>query len=460
MRSLLRTQPWLDFNPVDPKDREKFEILDEILKAARPALDQIMADLTRGVNPDMGRNGMSADQVLRMLIVKQMYSFDYPELHSRVSDSIMLRKFCDYESGWVPKFQTIQENIQKLQPETLEAIHLILIAHAKKLGIEDGAQVRIDTLAIETNIHYPQESTLIHDGVRLLTRMMIEARSLFPDAKIHYHNRTRVVKKRAYAMQNTKATEERVKLYKELVVYAEEVLTHARSAEEKLKTLAGTGDTRTAARAVAAEIKATADLLEKVIHQTRQRVFEGQKVPAAGRVVSLFEPHTDIIEKGDRNPVFGHKVCMTVGRGNLILDAMIERGNPRDVTLFQKALDRQKDVYGRMPNAVAADGGFASAANAEYAMGKGVDKVYFSKSVGRKLRELLPSRAVQRLLFRFRAGVEGVLSSVIRGVGLDRCTWRSWKGFQAYVWAGIIAHNVKMLMETIYRLRRAKLARG
>lgn len=134
--------------------------------------------------------------------------------------------------------------------------------------------------------------------------------------------------------------------------------------------------------------------------------------------------------------------------------------NPRDVTLFQKALDRQNDIYGHLPKAVAADGGFASAANAEYAKGQGVDKVYFSKSVGRALRKLLPSRAVQRLLFRFRAGVEGVLSSVIRGVGLDRCTWRIWRGFQAYVWAGVIAHNVKMLMETIFRLRRAKLARA
>lgn len=450
----------LDLSPVDPKDQKKFEIMNEILKAAKPELDTVMGDLTAGVDPKLGRNGMSADQVLRMVIVKQMYGFDYPELSSRVSDSIMLRKFCDYESGWVPKYQTLQENIKKLRPETLEAINRTLVKYGKELGIEDGSQVRIDTLAVETNIHYPQESTLIRDGVRVLTRMLIEARSLFPEAKINYHNRNRVVKKRVYAMENAKDSEERVKIYKELVVYAEEVLTYARSAVEKLKGLTGTDDRRTAARAVAADIKEAADLLEKVIHQTRRRVFEQEKVPAADRVVSLFEPHTDIIEKGSRETVFGHKVCMTVGRGNLILDAMIERGNPRDVTLFRDALDRQKDIYGRMPETTAADGGFASTANAEYALGKGVKKVYFSKGVGRALQKLLPSRAVQRLLFKFRSGVEGVLSSVIRGVGLGRCTWRGWKGFQAYVWSSVIAHNLKMLTETIFRRGHGKLARA
>jgi transposase, IS5 family len=232
------------------------------------------------------------------------------------------------------------------------------------------------------------------------------------------------------------------------------------AAVEKLKSLTGTEDRRTAARTVAAEIKEVADLLENVIDQTRRRVFKREKVPAADRVVSVFEPHTDIIEKGGRETVFGHKVLMTVGRGNLVLDAMMEPGNPRDATLFPEALDRQKGLYKRIPESAVGDGGFASAENAKYALGKGVVNVSFTKGVGKALEKLMPSPAIQRLLFKFRAGVEGVLSSLIRGVGLRRCPWKGWEAFQSYVWSSIIAHNVKMLTETIWGRGRRKLARA
>ena len=300
MRDLRDADMWLDFTPIDPETRKKFEIMDKILKSADRELDLVLADLTEGVDLGDGRPGMSAEQVLRMAIVLQMYDLSYEQLHARVDDSNMLRKFCRYEFKWVPKASALQENIQKLRPETLAAINRCLVKYANKEGIDDGRKVRIDTTAVETHIHHPTDRSLIWDGVRVLTRMLRSARSLFPDAGIVFHNRTRVVKKRVYAVANAKSGAQRVKLYRELAGYAEEVLQYARNAVRKLNGLAGTEDTREAARAVASEIKEIADLLAQVIDQTRRRVFKDEKVPAEDKVVSLFDPETDIIEKGGR----------------------------------------------------------------------------------------------------------------------------------------------------------------
>lgn len=460
MRDRRDDDMWLDFTPIDPETKEKFEIMDKILKSADRELDLVLADLTEGVDLADGRPGMSAEQVLRMVIVLQMYDLSYEQLYARVDDSHMLRKFCRYEFKWVPKPSTLQENIQKLRPETLATINHALVKYANKEGIDDGAKVRIDTTAVETNIHHPTDSSLIWDGVRVLTRMLRSARSLFPAAKIVFHNRTRVVKKRVFAVANTKSDTERVKLYRELVGFAEEVLGYGRDAVRNLKGLAGMEDTREAARVVAAEIKDMADLLAQVIDQTRRRVFKGQKVPAEDKVVSLFEPETDIIEKGGRETVFGHKVCLTVGKGNLVLDAIMERGNPADTEFFPEALDRHRALYGHAPETVAADGGFASTDNAQYALDQGVVNVSFSKRVGQALRDLLPDRAMQKLLFKFRAGVEGIVSALKRGVGLARCLWKGWESFQSYVWSSIVAHNLKMLTATERKRRRRRLARA
>jgi len=460
MRDVRDRQMVFDFNPVDPAIEEKFQIMDEILRTADPELYRVLADLTEGVDLATGRPGMTAEEVTRMVIVKQMYGWSYADLHARVSDSICLRKFCGYEVSLVPKSQTLQENIGKIKPETLEAIFQALVRYARKEGIDTGEKVRIDTLAVETNIHHPTDSSLIDDGVRVLTRMLRSARRVFPGAGIEFHDRTRVVKKRVFAVANAKRTAERVRRYRELVKYAQEVLGYARNGVRRLKKHGNTEDVRAAARVAAGEIQQMADLLAQVIDQTKRRVLKGESVPADEKVVSLFEPHTDIIEKGGRETVFGHKMCVTVGRGNLVLDAIIERGNPADTEFFPEALDRHCQFYGKAPESVAADGGFASNENAQYAKAKGVEHVSFTKRVGRMLRSLLPDAAMQRLLYRFRAGVEGIVSALKRGVGLGRCLWRGWESFESYAWSSLAAHNLKMLTETVWQRRRRQPARA
>lgn len=455
MRLSRNNQMVLEFTPMDAEKLEELEIMDGILKKADRILDLVTADLCEGVDLDCGRPGMSAEQVLRMALVKQMHKLSYEKLYDRVHDSIALRKFCRYEFELLPKPSTLHENIKKIQPETFEAANQTLVKYAKREGLESGEQIRIDSTAVETDIHHPTDSSLIWDGVRVITRMLKNAKAVFPGAGIEYHNRTRVVKKLVFAIANAKSPKKRLGPYKKLLKYADEVLFYARSGIKKLRSMTGSEEIRSAARLVAGELKTYADLLAQVINQTKRRVIDGEQVPADEKVVSFFETHTDIIEKGGRETVFGHKICLTAGKTSLVTDCLIEPGNPADTEFFPEALKRHRKLYGFTPTATATDGGFASSDNAEFALRMGVKDVSFGKRVGDTLKELLPSGVVHRLLMRFRAGIEGIISALKRGVGLTRCLWKGWGSFQAYVWSSILAHNVKVLTTLVLDRRKA-----
>jgi len=191
----------------------------------------------------------------------------------------------------------------------------------------------------------------------------------------------------------------------------------------------------------------------RVIDQTERRVIRGEKVCASEKVVSFFEHHTDIIEKGGREPCYGHKVYLAGGRSGLILDCRVVRGNPRDSSLFSELICRQGGFYGRAPRQVAADGGFASVDNLRWAKGQGIKDVMFSKRRGLSVLDMVKSHWVYRRLRNFRAGIEASISWLKRIFGLARCTWKGWKSFQQYVWSAVVSCNLHVLgrvkMETL-----------
>lgn len=460
MRNIFDTQQGLEFQPWDPRAGAELEKMDEILKENQEILKRVGEDISAGVDTRKGRPGMSAEQVLRVAIVKQLYSWDYRLLYERIEDSRRLRKFCRYEWQAVHKFQTLQDNVKKLSPETLEAMNRVIVMHAVGEKIEKGGDARVDTTVVESNIHHPTDSTLIYDAVRVITRLLQRARGEFPEAGICFHDRTRVVKKRMKAVIDARSREERKRLYRDLVKYGEEVLGYAKDGAKALQSVSGTLDSEMLAKVVAEDLMKYAHLLERILDQTRRRVFDGEDVPSQEKVVSIFEEHTDIIVKKRRETEFGHKVCFNVGKSGMVLDCMIERGNPADTTLYPKTLDRHVDLFGGPPHSFAADGGFASSGNATYAREIGVSNVFFNKRTGRILGDLIPSRWVEKKLRKFRAGIEGVISALKRGVGLGRCVWRGWKSFKSYVWASILAHNLKMMARVLLKREEAAMAGG
>jgi len=183
-------------------------------------------------------------------------------------------------------------------------------------------------------------------------------------------------------------------------------------------------------------------LARQVVCQTRRRVLEGESVPAQEKVVSIFEPHTDIIRKDRRDTYYGHKICITGGASNLILDCVVLEGNPADSELTEMMLYRQNMLYGHYPLKVAFDGGFASHANLVKAKANEIKDVCFSKGRGLAEEDMCRSKRVYKGLRKFRAGIESGISWLKRSFGLGRCVWKGFKSFKSYVWASIVSANL------------------
>ena len=200
----------------------------------------------------------------------------------------------------------------------------------------------------------------------------------------------------------------------------------------------------------ASQVKHYETLILQVISQTERRVFGAEIVPASDKIVSLFEPHTDIIVKGRREVQYGHKLNLVSGRSGLILDVVIEHGNPPDSARLMPMLERHQANYGVMPRQLAADGGYASAANLRDAKAAGVADVAFHKKRGLAIEDMTKSPSVYRRLRNFRAGIEAGISCLKRAYGLARCTWKGLPHFEAYVWSSVVAYNLSLLAR--YRL--------
>jgi IS5 family transposase len=252
-----------------------------------------------------------------------------------------------------------------------------------------------------------------------------------------------MVKRRAFGIQNARGREQREPLYRDLVRVTEEILVSSAEAVQVLRASKEAGfRSQPGASRLAESIDRFHALGWRVVHQTRRRVFEGERVPACDKVVSIFETHTDILVKGRLEVEYGHKVNLAVGRSSLVTDCVIEKGNPTDSTLAVKMIDRQRDLYGGPPRQVAFDGGFASKENLREIKKRGVEDVAFAKRCGLAIDEMVKSTWVYKRLKNFRAGIEGVISFLKRCFGLGRCTWRGFGSFNAYVWSSVLSANL------------------
>jgi IS5 family transposase len=418
----------------------------EILDATPKMLDLVFADLTRVSRKDTGREGMTAEQVLRCVALKQYRSLSYEELAFHLEDSKSFRAFARLEMGQYPSSSSLQENIKPLSEDTWEAVHVCLMQYALEAGIESGRKVRIDSTVVESNIHDPSDSTLLWDGIRVITRWLEEGHTLAPRPDYRYCDHCRVVKKRLMVVLNAKKEEDRVSAYRDMTLYAGKVVSYAKEAIPALQAYqaAGLGDLL-AAMNLATQLKRAVGLLEKVISQTERRVFRNEKVPVSEKVVSFFEDHTDIIVKKRRETQFGHKIFLTGGKSNLILDCMIAKGNPADSDQYIPMLERHKGSFRKVPRQVSADGGFASKDNLKDAKELGVKDAVFAKKRGLSVIDMAKSSWVYKKLRNFRAGIEANISTLKRAFGLDRCTWKGWEGFKQYVWSSIFAYNLQVI---------------
>jgi IS5 family transposase len=417
------------------------QIISNIIDANPIICEQVLQDLNSGklIAYRKGANGMSAEQVLRCAIVKTLFNFTYEELAFHLVDSQSLSWFCRIgigDKGY--KKSALNKNIKAISDTTWQMVNAELLGYAKEKDIEKGRTVRIDCTCVETNIHPPTDSTLLWDVVRVLTRLIDRCR----DSSIRVvgcHNHTRVAKRRMLAVLNARGKKQRKAAYADLLKITNKVIGYSKRAIEVVSRCCA-GDQ--AAMALSGQINHYVQLALKVIDQTERRVMGGEKVAAQDKVVSIFEPHTDIIRKARRDTIYGHKVCLSGGASNLILDCLILEGNPADSDLALPMLDRQKELYGRYPLKASFDGGFASKQNLAEAKLRKIKDVCFAKKRGLGETDMCRSHYVYRRLRRFRAGIESGISWLKRCLGFARCTWRGWDSFKSYVWSSIVAANL------------------
>jgi transposase, IS5 family len=415
------------------------EILD-----ANPRMAHLVAqDLVRGLRkPHTGARGLTGDQVLRILLVKQMNQFSYEELEFHLADSVTYRSFCRLPAfAPTPKRTTLAENLKKLRTRTLEKVNRRLVRHAVKLGVETGNKSRTDATVSETNIHKPTDSSLLYDGVRVLSRLLGQARDEFGYQRWSDH--TKRAKRSGLAVLNARGTEEREPAYRDLLKVTRRCARYVDPAVTYLRQVRGVN--RAVARRLAQELEQTALLVWGVIHQTERRVLHGETVPSEQKIVSIFEPHTDIIVKDRRDTHYGHKLYLSAGASGLITDCFIAEGNPADSDMAIPMLRRHARIVGAVPEQAAFDGGFASRENLERGKALGIHDLAFSKRRGIKVSEMTRSAKVYRLLRDFRAGIEGLISFLKRSFGLRRCTWRGAESFGTYVMGSVVAANALML---------------
>ena len=442
MRKTADRQLALQFQPVDSVHSRKWQMMSDILDANPRIAELVWRDLTISKNgrplKNTGANGITADQVLRFAIVMMCEGLSYRKLQERIEDSIVLRAFCRAEFMKVPAFTVLNENIKKLRPSAIKEINDVVMRYAKERKIEEGRQIRIDTTAIEANIHYPLDSRQLWDSIRVITRILMDLKGRRPEHGFNFHNHNNSAKTLMYKLNNVRGAKKKKTLYRKLVKIARQTTGYGNAAAEKLRSIGLEAD-------VVCALDEVCCLAHAVIDQTERRVFQGDSVPAGEKVLSIFEPHVDIIVKGQRETVYGHKACFTGGKSNLILDCHIMRGNPADTEEFIPALERHKQLYGKAPLKVATDGGFASKTNGQDAKTMGLRDIAFSSLKGNKLAALIKSERIYKQLRKWRAGIEGVISTAKRAYGLSRCNWRGMDSFKAYVHLGVLAFNLVTL---------------
>lgn len=388
-----------------------------------------------------GRRGLSVESTFRCMLLKQITGVSYEMLAFHLADSSSYRAFARLEHDCQPRKSALSGNIRRLKPETLQAVFQRLNATAFEQGVIHINCLRIDSTVVKSNIVSPSDSQLLDDGIRVISRLIAKSREC-TGVKLRltdYRKRSRSLAARIFYGKKA----EKEALYPELLSLAKRVLTQS---DKAIKQVQCQCDLSALCQPWIDQVVHYRALLERVIDQTERRVLKGEKVPASQKIVSLFEPHTDIIIKGPREIEYGHKINLATDKSGLITALMIEEGNPTDVERFMPMIDLHQSLYGCVPETTIADGGYASLGNIEKGKAAGVKRVGFHKKKGIQVSAMGLKEKTLRKLRDFRAGVEGNISELKRAFGASKALWKGEDGFMSFVWASVISYNLTRLV--------------
>ena len=307
-------------------------------------------------------------------------------------------------------------------------------------GVLSMEKLRIDSTVVASNIAPPCDSHLLNDGIRVLSRLLAKSKDT-TGIKVCFTDQRRPSKSLSFQIFNAKKTEKE-RLYPNLLRLSRVVLKQVDRGLQSVRSDACEGEKKETWMLTLEHYR---DLMLKIIHQTERRIIHKEKVHSSEKLVSLFEPHTDIIVKGFRDVQYGHKINLSSERGGFITYLSIEEGNPSDKDLFLPVLGYHQSTLKALPNSVVADGGYASQANVTEGRGKGIKRVVFNKRVGLTNQAMGVKQKTFDRLRHFRAGIEGNISELKRAFGANKATWKGHDGFKAFVWSAVISYNLTRL---------------
>jgi len=434
---------------------------EEMIKAVR-------RDLQRGLkNPETGRSGLTPPQVLRSLILMRVKNWDYRELRERITDGYTLRQFTDFYCQPVPKHDAFNRAFNRLTPQTLQAVNDLVVQAAVDVGLEEGQKLRVDTTVVQTDIHHPTDNTLLWDVIRVVTRLVLCLAAAVQQHIQGFRNRTRAARRRMQEIQRLTPKERhqrQTEKYRELIGIAEEVVNSARKVVKQTRKARGKDlVTAVAIAELRKEIDHYCKLGSRVIDQAGRRVLQGEQVPNAEKIYSIFETHTDLIKRGKvQTPMeFGHKVFLAESAQGLITQYEVLEGNPGDDQQVEPSLERHKETFGHAPALYGSDRGFFSEKNVKSCKQNGVKVVCIPQRGGKKTakREAYEKSPAFKNGQRFRAGIEGRISVLFRGRGMKRCLAEGHQRFELWVGAAVLANNLlriaTLLAKRSPRKRRA-----
>ena len=396
-----------------------------------------------------GRPGASAEVILRLLLLKHMRDWSYEELAREVRANLVYREFTRIGGGKVPDDKSISRLGRQLGPEVVEKLHQRVVSIAQEKKVIQGRKLRVDTTVVETNIHYPTDSTLLSDGVRVLTRVMKKVTEAAGQVGAQLRDRTRSVKHRILEIarasrdKSEKGKQKLAAAYGKLLETTSRVVGQAKkfSAEIAGKVKRGPGKVVQKAKR---QLDEMIPRVQQVLRQTRQRVLGGD-TRAEGKIVSVFEPQTEVIRKGKagKPTEFGKLVKVQEAENQIVTHYEVFEERPSDSALLTPSIERHIEQFGYAPRMAAADAGFFSAANEAKAEELGVKWVAVpSQSTKSQQRKQRQKKRWFKKAQKWRTGCEGRISVLKRRHGMNRSRYKGNPGMRRFVGLGVIADNL------------------
>ena len=447
-------EPWMRKADEILDDEELINIVYEALRRRRPN------SATRG------RKGTPAEVATRMLVLKHMRNWSFVTLEREVRANMVYRLFTRVGAEKVPDAKTLARIERALGREVFEKIHGRIVGIAVEKKVVEGRKMRIDTTVTETNIHYPTDSSLLGDGVRVLTRTMKRIVEIGGTVGERVRDRMRSVSHRVMEIaraSRSKAQQGKEKLqhsYERLLNATGQVVAQAKRIADEVKT----GIRRPKKlldqlrlEALQAELGRMIPLVQQVMRQTKARIFHND-VHVSDKLVSLFETATQIIRKGKaaKPTEFGRLIKIQEAENQIITDYEVCEQRPADNTLLVKSIEVHQQKLGCVPHTLAADAAFFSAANETAAKEMGVKRVAIpNRSTKSPERRRLQKKRWFRKAQVWRTGCEGRISLLKRRHGLNRCRYRGDDGMKRWIGLGVIADNL-INIGRIFALQAAK----